>query len=78
VKVTLAVVFPPVAVPIVGMPGTVAGVEETMLLKLPCPIVFTAATSKLYAWPFVRPVTVCVVEVDAAWAKIVQVLVEVG
>ena len=74
----LAVVLPPVAVGVVGMPGTVAGVEETTLLKLPCPTLFTAATSKLYALPFVSPVTVAEVPVETPSAKIVQVLVEVG
>jgi hypothetical protein len=42
-KETVAWALPPVAVPIVGAPGTVAGVAVTMLLELALvPTAFTA------------------------------------
>jgi hypothetical protein len=51
--------LPFVAVPIVGAPGTVAGVTEfeAELSKL-LPLVFVAITVKVYAVPLVRPDTV--------------------
>jgi hypothetical protein len=51
--------LPFVAVPIVGAPGTVAGVTEfeAELAKL-LPSAFVAITVKVYAVPLVRPVTV--------------------
>ena len=57
VKVTVAVVLPPVAVAAVGAPGTVAGVtlfeavEATLV-----PTALAAVTVKVYAVPFVSPV----------------------
>ena len=46
VKVTVACVFPAVAVPMVGASGAVAGVDVAVLLALPCPTAFTAETRK--------------------------------
>ena len=58
-KVTIARVFPPAAVPIDGVPGTVAGVTLLDAADAaPVPIAFVALTVKVYAVPFVRPVTV--------------------
>ena len=51
--------MPPVAVPMVGAPGTVAGV--TLLDApdaAPVPTAFVAVTVKVYAVPLVSPVTV--------------------
>ena len=62
VKVTVALVFPPVAIPMVGAPGTVTGV---MLFEAadasPVPMALTALTVKVYAVPLVSPMT----EIDA-------------
>ena len=59
VQVTEACALPAVAVPIVGAPGTVAGVTELLAddaaLVVPAPLV--AVTVKVYAVPLVRPVT---------------------
>jgi hypothetical protein len=50
-----------------------------MLLELALvPMAFTAYTSKLYADPFVRPVTVAVVEVEVGSPNCVHVEVEVS
>ena len=47
-----------VAVPIVGAPGTVAGVTALDALEaLDVPAVFVAVVLKKYAVPFVKPVT---------------------
>jgi hypothetical protein len=47
-----------VAVPIVGAPGTVAGVTEVDALDKPdVPAVFVAVVLKKYVSPFVKPVT---------------------
>ena len=58
VNATLALPFPAVAVPIVGGPGTVAGVavaaEDAALLPEP----LVATTLHEYSVPLVRPVTV--------------------
>ena len=40
----------------------------------PSPALFLAATLKMYAVPFVRPVTVAEVAVEATRLKVVQVL----
>jgi hypothetical protein len=58
-KVTVAWPLLAVAVPIVGAPGTVAGiiefeVEEDMLV----PALFVAVTVNVYVTPFVKPVIV--------------------
>ena len=59
VKLTVACALPAAAVPIVGTPGTVAGVplfeaaEATLL-----PTAFVALTMHVTATPLVRPVTV--------------------
>lgn len=59
VKATEAVPFPPVAWPMVGAPGAAAGVTEFDWAEaMPVPAAFVAATVKVYAVPFVRPVTV--------------------
>ena len=39
----------------------------------PVPMLFTAATRKVYAVPFVSPVTVALVEVDVPSLNVVQV-----
>ena len=66
-KVTLACALPAVATTFVGAPGTVAGV--TLFEAADCaldPIALVATTRKVYAVPFVRPVTMCVVAVVPA------------
>ena len=78
VNATEARPLPGVAVPIVGAPGTVAGIADTGLLEVPCPTAFTAATVKSYDVPFVKPVTVAVVEVEIPSAKIDHVELAVG
>jgi hypothetical protein len=77
-KVRVASPLPPTAVGVPGVLGVVAGVDETTIPKLPCPIAFTAATSKLYPVPFTSPGTVAEVEVEAACVKMDQVEVVVG
>ena len=58
-KVTVACALPAVAVPIVGAPGTVAGVTLFEAAEAgPVPIALVALTVKVYAVPFVKPVTV--------------------
>jgi hypothetical protein len=58
VKVTEACPLPPVAVPTVGVPGTVAGVTEFDAADaVPVPTALVAVTLKLYAVPLVNPVT---------------------
>ena len=59
VKLTVACALPPVAVPIVGAPGTVAGVTLFEAAEAaPVPALFVAVTVNVYAVPFDRPVTV--------------------
>jgi hypothetical protein len=59
VKLTVAWALPAVAVPIVGAPGVVAGVTLLDADEAgPVPAAFVAVTVKVYAVPFVRPVTV--------------------
>jgi hypothetical protein len=67
VKLTLACVLPAVAVAAVGAPGTVAGVTlfDGVEGRLE-PAAFVATTVNVYAVPFVRPVTTCVVAVVPA------------
>ena len=58
-KLTVAWAFPPIAVPMVGAPGTVAGVTAFEAADgAPVPTKFVAVTVKVYDVPFVRPVTV--------------------
>ena len=59
VKDMVALALPPVAVPIVGAPGTVAGVTlfEAAEVTL-VPLALVAVTVKVYAVPLVKPVTV--------------------
>ena len=58
-KETEASALPAVAVPIVGAPGTVAGVTELEAEEaLPVPTMFVAVTVNVYGVPLVRPVTV--------------------
>jgi len=58
VKLTVALLLPAVAVPMVGVPGTVAGVA---LLEAadgaPVPTLLVAVTVKVYAVPLVSPLT---------------------
>jgi hypothetical protein len=59
VNATDACAFPGVAVPIVGTPGTVAGVTEFDAAEaVLVPAVFVAFTVKVYAVPLVSPETV--------------------
>ena len=61
VQVTVAWALPPVAVPIVGAPGTVAGVTELDAAEAALlPMALVAKTVNVYAVPLVRPVTVAV------------------
>ena len=57
-KLTVALLLPAVAVPMVGVPGTVAGVA---LLEAadgaPVPTLLVAVTVKVYAVPLVSPLT---------------------
>jgi hypothetical protein len=51
--------LPAVAVPIIGAPGTVAGVTEFDAAEAaPVPAMFVAVTVNVYAVPLVNPVTV--------------------
>ena len=61
VKLTVACVLPPVAVPITGAPGTTIAVGVTLLDvadSSPVPIALVAFTVQVTVEPFVRPVTV--------------------
>jgi len=59
VKATEACALPALAVPMVGAPGTVAGVTEFDGAEAgPGPTAFVAVTVKVYAVPFASPVTV--------------------
>ena len=59
VKLTVAWAFPPVAVPMVGAPGTVAGITAFEAADAaPVPTELVAVTVKVYDVPLVRPVTV--------------------
>jgi hypothetical protein len=59
VKVTIACALPRVAVPIVGAPGTVAGVTLFDAADAgPAPTALVAFTVNVYAVPFASPVTV--------------------
>jgi len=77
VKLTVALLFPAVAVPIVGVPGTVAGVtllEAADAAPVPTPLV--AVTVKVYAVPLVNPLTVRgLVPPDAVWPPGLEVTV---
>src|SRR3954468_14841757 len=64
VHVTVADLSPGVAVPIVGAPGTVAGVKALERAEYgPVPATLVAATLYRYAVPFVSPVMVHLVTV---------------
>jgi hypothetical protein len=59
VNVTVAWPFPAVAVPIVGAPGTPAGVTALLALELLLsPTLLVAITVKVYEVPFVKPVII--------------------
>ena len=63
VNVTVACALPPVAVPMVGAPGTVAGVTLLEAADAgPAPTAFVAVTVNVYAVPLARPVTVMEVQ----------------
>jgi stage V sporulation protein SpoVS len=68
VKLTEALPLLPVAVIPVGVPGAVAaGVTEDEALEVvPVPTALVATTVKVYAVPFVRPVTVIGEDVPVA------------
>jgi hypothetical protein len=56
---------------LVDIDETVDGVTEFEGLEaFPCPTAFVAVTVKVYAWPFVRPVTTWVSAVDPAFASV--------
>jgi hypothetical protein len=56
---TVACLLPAVAVPMVGAPGTVDGVTLFEAPDAaPLPTALRAVTAKVYACPFVRPLTV--------------------
>jgi hypothetical protein len=56
-NVIVACPLPAVAVPMVGVPGVVAGVIELLVAEAdPVPISFVAVTVKVYVVPLVRPV----------------------
>jgi len=58
VKLTVALLFPAVAVPVVGAPGIVAGVTLLEAAEaLPVPTLLVAVTVKVYDVPFVSPLT---------------------
>jgi hypothetical protein len=58
VKLTVALLFPEVAVPIAGAPGTEAGVTLLEAAEaLPIPTLLVAVTVKVYDVPFVSPLT---------------------
>jgi hypothetical protein len=62
VNATAASALPPVAVPMVGAPGTVAGVTLFEAADAaPVPSAFVAATVNVYAVPFASPATVIAV-----------------
>jgi len=57
-KLTVALLFPEVAVPMAGAPGTVAGVTLLEAAEaLPIPTLLVAVTVKVYDVPFVSPLT---------------------
>jgi hypothetical protein len=58
--------------------GVVAGVAVACELGLPCPTALMAETRKLYAVPFVKPVTVAVMFVEVPSENVVHVEVEVS
>jgi hypothetical protein len=59
VKLTVAVPLATVAVPMVGAPGTVAGVTLLEAADAaPVPTALVAVTVKAYGVPFVNPLTV--------------------
>ena len=63
------VAWPPegTAVTFVGAPGTVSlGVSEMPAEGSEFPTAFVATTVNVYAWPFVKPVTVAVVAAPVA------------
>ena len=67
--------FPAVPDTELGASGVFAGVTlPLLLLKLPVPTSFTAATLKMYAVPFESPVTVADVDVEVPSANGVQVV----
>jgi hypothetical protein len=68
-KETVASASPPVAVTEDGASETVIGMADTMPLGFPCPAEFTAEIRKLYAVPFVSPVTIVDVAVEVPSAK---------
>jgi hypothetical protein len=58
-NVIVACPLPCVAVPIVGAPGTVAGITELLVAEeILVPFAFVAVTVNVYVVPFVRPVIV--------------------
>jgi hypothetical protein len=59
VKLTVAMPFPAVAVPMVGAPDTVSGVTLLEFADAaPVPTLLVAVTVKVYGVPFVSPLTV--------------------
>jgi hypothetical protein len=64
VQATATCVSPRVAAPIVGAPGSVAGVTDADVPARPVPPALIAATWNVYAVPFVKPVTMKLGDVD--------------
>jgi hypothetical protein len=56
VKLTVALVFPAVAVPMAGAPGTVAGMTLLETADaIPVPTLLVAVTAKVYGVPLLSP-----------------------
>ena len=67
VKLTIALAFPPAAVPIVGATGSPVGVTGFDAADgSPVPAMLLAVTVKVYVLPLVSPVTVIGLAVDVA------------
>jgi len=57
-KLTVALLFPAVAVPMAGAPGTVAGMTLLETADaIPVPTLLVAVTAKVYGVPLLSPLT---------------------
>ena len=57
-KLTVALLFPAVAVPMAGAPGKVAGMTLLEAAEaVPVPTLFVAVTAKVYGVPLLSPLT---------------------
>ena len=78
IQVTVAVALPRVAVTLVGAPGTVVGVTDAEAAEAAlAPAALVALSVKVYAVPFVKPVTMQDVApvVEQVLAPLVEVTV---